>query len=460
LHENLIALIENSSFNQRGKPNEGAISKANLDDIFDFCTQFSEITSYENIESRQTIYTHSSSEGIGGGRAPCGTLSCRSNKIDELIQFSTLYSDRVYIKNFFHDLLPVKSSNPMEDWIRYQFANDIPLLLRLYPLIKSGNIVPVTFTGFCPHCLTIESLSQSKEKEYERACKSLYNEYYDTVEYTLSFVDNNVFDLKAIGPEYLIPHSLQWLRITNKDMIDSFVKKISGVVEKTKRGMNVKLTKSQSRKIEVAEIFAGRILNSVAFELGGSQLLGTSYLTDNKLEVDFIRNLTDDPIAQRRTVLMQKYLSCIVPFIENIEPSDLINLRKVEKESFIQFRAALTKAVEEYKIHGSTFTERDAQAVYADLVQPQLATMESKVKKAKRHFVKDSRRKIIGWVGSISVGLFTGFLTSDVLSGSAAFAATKVGAELFDNIMAKSDTEESIKDDSLYFLWKVKKLSE
>jgi len=73
--------------------------------------------------------------------------------------------------------------------------------------------------------------------------------------------------------------------------------------------------------------------------------------------------------------------------------------------------------------------------------------------------VKDSRRKIVGWVGAISAGIFAGVSTSNILAGSVAFGAAKAGAELLDTIMSNSDAEESARQDDMYFLWRAKKLA-
>ncbi len=157
-------------------------------------------------------------------------------------------------------------------------------------------------------------------------------------------------------------------------------------------------------------------------------------------------------------MLMQKYLTCLLPFVESVDAQSLIKLRNSEQEAFILFRAALTKAIEEYKIAGDSFTERDAQAVYADILQPRLASLSAKISKADKSLFKGVVRKIAGWTGAISVGFLTGIFTTP-LAGAAAFGATKIGAEVIEETMAKSDKKETISQDELYFLWKVKELS-
>jgi hypothetical protein len=156
---------------------------------------------------------------------------------------------------------------------------------------------------------------------------------------------------------------------------------------------------------------------------------------------------------------MMKYLTCLIPFIDSVDSSKLIRLREDEQESFALFRSALNKAIDEYKVHGGTLTQRDAQAIYADIVQPRLAALDAKIRAAKRRLVKKSVREVLGWMGAISFGYYTGIFTGNPFAGAAAFGAAKAGAELLESTMTKSDVKETIKQDDMYFLWRVKELA-
>ena len=74
-----------------------------------------------------------------------------------------------------------------------------------------------------------------------------------------------------------------------------------------------------------------------------------------------------------------------------------------------------------------------------------------KIRKAKASFRNSGYRKLVGWAGAISVGLYTGIFTANPLAGVAAFGAAKVGAEVIDDVMSKSDVTEVIKGDDMYF---------
>jgi len=332
-----------------------------------------------------------------------------------------------------------------------EFTEDLLIFSALLPLIEAGRIQLVTFQDICPHCLSLEALEQNAKTEYDKAITDLRKRYLKEVSYSILY-EEGFLSLFGQGHEDLIPHGGLTVVFSDLTLLPS---KAQSLILKAKTTGEIKLTTAQAKKIQAAQYFSDPIFASIAFELGGTHFLKTSYLSESDLELSFIRSLSKDPIVRRRTALMSKYLTCIVPFIDSVDTSALIRLRDNEQEAFSLFRAALTKAIEEYKSQGKAFTERDAQAVYADIIQPRLATLDAKIRSAKRSFRKGGVRKVLGWTGAISVGLYTGIFTADPLVGAAAFGAAK----LFESIMAKSDLEETIKQDDMYFLWKVRELA-
>lgn len=187
--------------------------------------------------------------------------------------------------------------------------------------------------------------------------------------------------------------------------------------------------------------------------------LGTMFLTERALDIELLRQLSADTSIEQRNRLLQKYLTCIVPFIDSVHPIDLVKLRQGEEASFILFRHALTRAIDEYKGQKAELTERDAKSIYGDIIQPQLARLDSKVNSARRNLIKKTTAQIAGWTAAISVGLYAGLLPSGIAAAAAALGLTKVIADLGQELLAKRDVEEEIRQEEMYFLWKVRKLA-
>lgn len=456
METHITALFENSGFIEDGKPLWKRIRKAKLTKISDLCEQSCDISSYSTLQPRPSLFSHTASAALGGDRHPCTSLGCRLERVKQLVQFAALYSDKVYIRNFFQGYADISETKKTREQILMEFTEDLLIFSALLPLIEAGRIQLVTFQDICPHCLSLEALEQNAKTEYDKAITDLRKRYLKEVSYSI-FYREGVLGLCGQGHEDLIPHGEITVIFPDLTLLPP---KAQSLILKTKTTGEVKLTTAQAKKIQAAEYFSDPVIRSVAFELGGTHFLKTSYLSDSDFELSFIRSLTKDPIVRRQTALMTKYLTCIVPFIDSVDTSALIRLRDSEQEAFSLFRAALTQAIEEYKSQGKAFTERDAQAVYADIIQPRLATLDAKIRSAKRSYRKGGVRKVLGWIGAISIGLYTGIFTSDPLAGAAGFGAAKAGAKLLESIMAKSDVEETIKQDDMYFLWKVRELAE
>jgi hypothetical protein len=454
--DKLIALLDNNGLLFNQGIDKDAITSLTPSKIRRFFEEVSEITTYENLPPHRSLFTHSASLSLGGERMPCVRLECRLEKLNELIQFATFYSDRVYIKNFtYSHVLHESFASRDKSRLQMLLLEDVFLLNRLLPLIERGYIVPVTFPNICPHCLASKSISSNSDEDVNRVTQYLQQRYLEDVKYYVEKTGSH-YGIIAEGPEELLPHGQSFYMFSGKSPA---IKEHPDIFRNLKANSITTLSREQVLVLQPHNRYVEEALGSLAFELGSSHNLKTSYLSESELEIKILQDLTSDSNGIRRSNLMQKYLTCVVPFISDLEPIDLIKLREGEGEHFIVFRQALNKAIDEYKKDSIRLTERDARAIYSEIIEPHIARLDVKMKTASRKFQKNTRRKITSWVGAISTGFITGLFTSNFLAGTAAFGAVKAGADLIDDVMSSSDTEESIRDDDMYFLWKVRKLS-
>ena len=155
--------------------------------------------------------------------------------------------------------------------------------------------------------------------------------------------------------------------------------------------------------------------------------------------------------------MAQRYLTSVVPFAGDVDISDVLKLREREPEAFILYRQALTKAIREVRDKKGTFRERDAQQLYSDVIEPNLARLDAGIVAAKRGLRKSVRRNILGWTAALSFGVYAGFVSKDLAAIAGALGLTKVIADLANLAMTKSDGEEAIRSEEMYFLWKMRK---
>jgi hypothetical protein len=153
-------------------------------------------------------------------------------------------------------------------------------------------------------------------------------------------------------------------------------------------------------------------------------------------------------------------MTCLVPFLAGLSADELLRLREAEADSFIMFRQAFGKAVDEHiKLKSGKMTEKDAEAIYKQVIEPELARLNQKVKSAQSSIFKKSRAGALGWAAAISAGFYFGFVESSLIAAARALGFTKVAADLASGLIASSG-EDSIRNENMYFLWKVRHYSE
>ena len=446
----LLQTLKHKNLINRGKVNIGQIQSMSIADILDLAQESVEVTSLEHIEPERSFFTHSSSISLAGGTFPCSGMDCRSRHLEELALFAAMYSDRVYIRNYFSEYLQHGFTANDEDDLKVRFSRDINLLLQISPLLDEGKIVPVTAPNHCIHCFVGNSFGVEVDERLEFVEEKLIRLYNQDIKYSVFLEDKNLV-LKTTGPELLLEHT------TYKDYskIPSQIKKNQMLMSKLKAGSEVILSRAIVKQLEEDKRLAYRTLANITFDLLTSQQLGTSFLTERTIDAQTLTEIFSDINTERRNRIIQKYLTCLVPVVGNIDLVDLIQLRKKEEDAFIVFRNVLGKTVDEYIKNNKEFTERDAKQIYGDVLQPQVAKLNTRVQSAKRHFVKNSSAKVVSWVGAISLGVYLGLLPSEFAAVAGALGLVPLIANVTNEILARNNSEDEIRKEDVYFLWKI-----
>jgi hypothetical protein len=146
-------------------------------------------------------------------------------------------------------------------------------------------------------------------------------------------------------------------------------------------------------------------------------------------------------------------MTALLPFIDGIDIKGIMQLRKNEEDSFILFRKAFYDVIKNHIIKSSgEFTDKDAMEIYSEFIQPELSKLNRTVKNAEKSLSKGVIRKIASLTGALSFGFFSGYIPN----------LPAVIGPLFNQfvnfqewLMNQSDSEETIKGENMYFLWKV-----
>jgi hypothetical protein len=143
----LYELFNNMDLIKDGNPNLSQIEKMSMAQIFDLAENAISLTPMNREKHKKSLFAHSSSISLGGGRFPCNGISCRTNRARELAQFAAFYSEKIYIRNYFSDYLSSHNDDDNDndlDALKNKLRDDISLFILLEPLIVSGKIIPIT----------------------------------------------------------------------------------------------------------------------------------------------------------------------------------------------------------------------------------------------------------------------------------------------------------------------------
>jgi hypothetical protein len=208
----LFEILSQNDLIKNNKVNDEKIKGMSTTQILDITEETLAVTSMESTKPDKSIFSHSASVSLAGGRFPCDAIDCRSKHVRELAQFSAFYSDRVYIRNFLSDYTShnfIETYEAEEDGVKNSFKNDLILLLYLKPLIVSGNIVPVTPPNYCVHCLLKRYLGDiDGEQRYYEVQRDLFEQYGKEVEYTAT-LDEYGASLCVYNSETTPPNNLE-----------------------------------------------------------------------------------------------------------------------------------------------------------------------------------------------------------------------------------------------------------
>lgn len=451
--ETVLGYIRRKGLVGRGTVNAERLNRLTKIQILKMAEELESFTLPEEQDTSGTICTHCASISLGGGRDDCIYVGCRKERLDSLARFAAFYSDRVFMRNFFCDYKH-REKRSVED-LRSTLADDLTLILHISPLLEEGLLVLVSEPLLCMGCLG-EALGFGTKggRELKGAWKSLANEFLSKLSVTAVLRQRGL--LVKLSCPY--PYS-ECGRVQALHEVPLALRDKSRIMSQLSKGTSVELSKTMIKALGFHHDFAGDVVHSVAYHAITNRYLSASFLTNKELELTFLNRASGDTTLERRNAIAMKYLTAVVPFTTDVPVNKLSTLRSREAESFLRFRSAFNKAIAEFGNRDAVFSAKVAQQLYGDVLAPELARLDNKVKRAKRDLVSSTMRPLVGVVGAISFGLLSGLVTAEVAHVAQAVGITSFGAAFLEKLMALGDAERAIQQDDFYFLWRAKRLS-
>lgn len=407
----------------------------------------------------KSSFTHTASTSLGGGTQGCFHLNCRLSKLDQLARFALLYSDGVFIENYFLGYKPFYKNGVSLDsqfelnMMKYKFGADLYLLKYIQPLLEKGIIsfAPTKF-HFCKGCFAeFNERNKLNRKILSDRVKTLSNDYLEKMTISCKKKDG-VYSIKIDAPKLNFEHA----KFQIAEQLPAQIEKKPRIAQKIKNGKEVFLSKSLSKELGYHNKLARDVLYEINNDLMMAFVYGTAFLTNSEVHFSTLQTIQDNDSVRKNNIVL-KHLTSMVPFVEELDIKNILKLRSREKDSFVNFRATLSKVINETRQSQSSFTERNAREIYDEILKPELNRLEKKIKRAKRDLISQTARSLVASVGAISFGFYTGFLPE--LSMLAKAAGIVLAKDVIQKTMATGDSDASIENEDLYFLWRMGKIS-
>ncbi|MBN2128986.1 MAG: hypothetical protein JW741_05790 [Sedimentisphaerales bacterium] len=397
--------------------------------------------------------THCASISLGGGRDDCEFLECRRTRLDSLARFAAFYSDRVFVRNFFCDY-EHRRERSIDD-LRMTLHDDIALILHIAPLLAQRLLILASEKRLCPNCLGQALGFGSKcGREFHHAWNDLADEFLDSVVPT-AVQKGRWIVIKVSCPE---PYSECGQVVVYNEVPRPFQAR-PRIMAQLSKGAKVKLSKTMIRALKIHHDLAGKVVHSVAYHAIMNRCLKASFLTNKELELVFLNKASGDIALERRNAIAMKHLTALVPFVIDVPVSKLSKLREREAESFVRFRSAFNRVLSEYGDQKRGLSAKVARELYGDVLAPELARLDQKVKRSKQDLVSATARPLAGMVGAISFGLLSGLIPAEIAQLAQTIGIASFGSTFLERLMALGDAEKTVQQDDFYFLWKVRKLA-
>jgi len=428
------------------------INSLSLNKFVSIAENIENITKKHHQPASNTIFSHSASSNLGGGSTECQFVDCRIERITCLARFAVLYSDKVFIDNFLTDYTGIDDRSILDE-AKNRFIDDLIVLNTIKPIIEQGYVdFFASEKNVCFTCQAKMFLGDKAGIKFINAYNSLKKDYLIKMSVDVTLSPESI-DFKCYGPSPFFDHE----RIMSSDYIPEIIVKSPHILNKLKKGYNISCSKTLIKRLNLNVEFAHQIVSDSIFGAATSSSLKTSFLTDHDLQIQFLNNLQNDYDISRRNQIAEKYLTTMVPFLEEIKLSDLSKIRKREAEAFILFRKSINDTIGTALSSSGRFSEKDAKNIYSDIIYPSLANLEIKVKNAKKDLIKKPLRSIIGIAGVMSFGLLTGIIPQNLSDIMKILGLYKFGTDLIKDSLAIADGKKEILNDNYYFLWKIKK---
>ena len=455
-------LLRRKGLTNHEKIEDAIMYKWSLKDILDLNESLLDVIEIQpegnnDITNFNFVANSSLSAQISG---PCVELNCRLRRADRLARFAALYSDRIYVQNYF-DQYPQKIPHMPTEWLdetlRTQFAGDLEVLLALKPLLESGIVCLVKHPAFhiCPSCLekSLPALAETR-KTLEKQIQVISDNYLEHTSAVLNldypFPYECCIDLK--GPDDLFENGE-----SSEVRADPWLlKKVNSARRRTK-AQEIRLSKKELKRAGIIEDELRKVTMDILLQHFCSRFLNAKYLTDRDIDVQLLDSLTYDDDFKAYNEVARSRLLYELPVLDDVPLDFLLAVRKNEHEAFLVYRNTISQVIREYLSQRRHISDQDAQQIYEDIIYPRLCELNAKVTSIKSSAWNAFKRDIAITSTVAVLGMYSGILPLEMKAIVAGLGGLNAAKDTLKLLGRSITTPDEIRSDNFYYLWKVSK---
>lgn len=424
-----------------------AIENADDELIFEFIETLFLITKYyfSTGSSQESPFSFTANSALSGLDTPCASIDCRLLKIDQMLSFTSLYADEVFLRNPFESLYNICQSSGVIPKVRVELLANLEIYRALRPYFKVGIIKYANSThSFC-HDYINKVIKPYKDKLHRN--ESLL---YDALEkhflsrVTASYdeygVDKGYLILK--GPNNLIEHREMYLHI--------YENKGKHIDDMRMLGLPYKISTDDIRNEGILKLLLEPLLDDITFHNWHSKFYGTNLLTNDDLQFNILNKINVNAINTKVLTNQFKYNLTVA---ENTTPEAVIELRQANEEYFDIYRERTKQFLGTIK----GLNAKEQEEAFADLVRSEIASIDRNLRAHKEKYLSKARQNIVFGAGIITVGSYLGIIPTDMASLIATIGGTAALSSSATDFNQLLQPDSVAKNSDFYFLWKLQK---
>jgi len=371
------------------------------------------------------------------GEAACAEWNCRLSRVAGFARYSALYCDRVYVPL----QITGRTHYPSEADELHAFGLGVASILQLRPLIESETVLLQPHVlSVCPKCL------RGKVPSYgaiEKAAKELQEE--NSAAFSICYDSRNPRELEIRGPEAYLEHAQSYFTLHRKFRWQR--KSTEGTIE---------LTRDEIEKSQLLdEIFEELQVDVLTQQFYGIQCNAT-YLAGRAGEAELLKKLSQDEQVELNASVLCEKLTHSVPLLSDLPLKTILRVRRDEPEAFENYRAAVSQIVRDHISSGKPVGRKEAAEIYRDALLPQLVSLRARAKALRSSALRKALVKTAATSAVLGIGVFGGFLPTQMLALFKALGSTKLVADLGEAYANIERNASEVRSHNMYFLLRLR----